>query len=128
MGTAGRTWAAGLLLAAVFLWHGLQCEAFAGPAHTGHVASAEQPSHGAGIPTAAAAPTGAAEDPHGVTGHLWAVCLAVLAVGLAVLLAVPALRGVRRARPGPRPSWPHGLPWPVRPRPPDLLALCVLRI
>ena len=124
----GRTWAAGLLLAAVFLGHGLQCEAVAGPAHAGHVSSAEQTLHGAGIPTAAATLTGAAQNPQGVTRHLRAVCLAVLAVGLAVLLAVPALRGGRRAPPATGSSWRRGLPSPVPPRPPDLLALCVLRI
>ena len=65
--------------------------------------------------------------PHDWAAHLWTACLAVLAVALAVLLALlvfrlvqlgpPAPRKVTRAR---RRVTPH--------RPPDLSALCLLRI
>lgn len=76
--------------------------------------SAEQPAH-----QKAPAHEGAA--------HVWAACLAVLFAVLTVLgagvfrrAAVPSLRGAASSV-----RWPVWLP---RPRPPDLFALCVLRI
>jgi hypothetical protein len=64
--------------------------------------------------------------PHQGAGHLWAVCLAVLAAGLALLLALPGPRLTVRAPAAVRtPSRAVGfLPLP---RPPDLHALCLLR-
>jgi hypothetical protein len=157
-----RGWAAVLLLAAVFLGHGLQCGSASEHTATAHTATA----HGGGSLTASgaapaadihltaptaghaadtavmAAPaahltTGAATSGvtadhapghwHGLPGHLWAVCLAVLAAGLAVLLAVlaprllgPASSVAARLR--------RGAVWPALLRPPDLFSLCVQRI
>jgi hypothetical protein len=148
-------WAAVLLLAAVFLGHGLQCSPAAG--HTTNAV------HGEGSPTASSALTAtdthrtdptahAAESPamaapaapadatlattvnstpghwHGLPGHLWMVCLAVLAAGLAVLLAVLAPRLVGLASPLTALSELHGARWPTPLRPPELSSLCVLRI
>src|SRR5688500_10739115 len=104
-----------LLLAAVFAMHGLQCAGADGAmppdAHgamhavadaepdpvlhlAGPVAAMASADHMTGSPLAAAVtaatgsvPPGTDHDssPHGA-GHLWALCLAVLAAGLAVLL------------------------------------------
>ena len=65
---------------------------------------------------------------HGIPAHVWALCLAVLLAGLTLLgaalvrrtLAVP----VREPASCPRGNVPRS--WP--PRPPDLAALCLLRI
>jgi len=66
-------------------------------------------------------------DSHGVAGHLWTVCLAVLAAALAVLLAVllphPGLLA-RLALPRMRARLRSLSPL----RPPDLSELCLLRI
>ncbi|NEK87367.1 hypothetical protein GCU60_16635 [Blastococcus saxobsidens] len=154
---AARAWTALLLLAAVFAMHGLQCTA-AGTAHTtGHgaapVASApagllEDGPHPAmaspGLEAhsgdhdtaavAAAAPLagllGAGHDsaPAGAGGHLWALCLAVLAAGLAVLVALllPRLLTLLPA------AWArlrtHTSTSLAPLRPPDLHSLCLLRI
>jgi hypothetical protein len=153
---AARGWTALLLLAAVFAMHGLQCTA-PGTGHAaGHDAAAVAPApaglldggartgatstpsdaHGALLDTtamvgAAAAPAGllAGHDstPAGAGGHLWTLCLAVLAAGLAALVTLllprtPALLGQPRARLRIRP--PAGLA-PLRP--PDLHVLCLLR-
>jgi hypothetical protein len=144
-----------LLLAAVFLGHGLQCSSAAG-----HPTNAV---HGEGSPTVSAALTAtdthrshpiahAAESPamaapaaqtdatpattadstpghwHGLPSHLWMVCLAVLAAGLAVLLAVLAPRLVRLASPLTALPELRGARWPTPLRPPELFSLCVLRI
>jgi hypothetical protein len=75
---------------------------------------------------ATSVPDGHGGAPDDTAGHLWTVCLAVLAAGLAVLLAVLAPRLAlltaavlthARAR-----------LWSLAPRPPDLAALCLLRI
>ncbi|SFT58248.1 hypothetical protein SAMN05660657_01742 [Geodermatophilus amargosae] len=148
-------WAAVLLLAAVFLGHGLQCSPAAG-----HPTNAD---HGQGSPTVSVALTAtdthrtdptahAAESPamaapaahtaatpattadstpghwHGLPGHLWMVCLAVLAAGLAVLAAVLAPRLVGLASPLTAPRELRGARWPTPLRPPELSSLCVLRI
>ncbi|SDM08475.1 hypothetical protein SAMN05660642_01598 [Geodermatophilus siccatus] len=146
-----RGWAAVLLLAAVFLGHGLQCgPGSGGAAHAGHgvdtavaaaVTAADThltPSavgHGGGAAApiahddaARAATAGSAPGHwHGLPGHLWAVCLAVLATGLAVLLSLAARRLLRQAPPAALPAWLRGLPRPAPARPPDLFSLCVLR-
>ncbi|MCA0144058.1 DUF6153 family protein [Blastococcus sp. LR1] len=134
MSAAARAWTAALLLAAVFLGHGLQCGSSStaeGHAHAAMtevvlVASALQP---AGIPAHHdAVDDGATDHRHGLPGHLLAVCLAVVAVGLAVLLgtAGASSRSVRR---GPPPSARSSTTaWRVPARPPDILTLCVLRI
>ena len=148
---SARRFCALLLLAAVFSMHGVQCvvaDAEAGhgltsTAHawTGVVAAAPSAGaaldvldHGrsdavqviAGLASIAATPVGGLPS-HGVT--LWAVCLAVVLTGLVLLGAgllirrVPAL--VVRAR-APSVLWHTG--WSRLPRPPDLSALCLLRI
>ncbi|MGY1682428.1 hypothetical protein [Geodermatophilus sp. SYSU D01176] len=152
MGTAARGWAAALLFAAVLLGHGLQCGSAAdGVVHGVHGGDAAALSvaltaidahlsgsaadHGADVSATAppathhdAAPaTTAGSAPghwHGLPGHLWAVCLAVLAAGLAILLALAALR---QPWPTASPVRLRGLFWPTPPRPPDLFSLCVLR-
>jgi hypothetical protein len=142
-----------LLLAAVFLGHGLQCGSGAsGSEHAGHrsdttvVAAAltvtdphlmpsDHGTSGAAMSTAAvsdAAHTASAGSSsghwHGLPGHLWAACLAVLAAGLAVLLLLTAPRLMRLALPAALPAWLRAPSWPAPPRPPDLSSLCVLRI
>ncbi|MCZ2858184.1 hypothetical protein [Blastococcus sp. VKM Ac-2987] len=108
-----------------------------GGAHTS-AASTPTDAHGAhrdisAMIVAAAAPVagllaaGHDSTPADQGGHLWTLCLAVLAAGLAVLLTLllprtPALPGPPRARL--RPRLPAGLA-PLRP--PDLHALCLLR-
>jgi hypothetical protein len=151
----GRLWTAVLVLAAVFAMHGAQCSAaahdpavHASAAHAIPVLHAAPAAGGAGTPveaamdsatmgstvltdtvvTAAAAAAGSDSGPGSWATHLWAVCLAVLAAGIAVLFALftprlvglssPALRRARARAPG----------WPIPPRPPDLSALCLLRI
>ncbi|MFP5371807.1 MAG: hypothetical protein ACLGI3_13825, partial [Actinomycetes bacterium] len=75
-----------------------------------------------------AAPIGEHNNAPRGAGHLWAVCLAVLAAGLAVLLTVLGSRLVPRWLAAWKGSGSHttGVPW--LPRPPDLHALCLLRI
>lgn len=147
-----RGWAL-LLLAAVFTMHGLQCAAAdssaASSAHgTGvHAASGAAPaphqvdssaataSHeGMSAPTLTAAavagsPLGAGHDssPHGA-GHLWAVCLAVLAAGLAAMLVALVGRLPELRLPLLRPVTERPWGWLSPPRPPDLHSLCLLRI
>ena len=85
---------------------------------------AAHPAVGAVAVTVADIPS---SDSHGTAGHLWTVCLAVLAAALAVLLAVLLPRfalvarlALLRVRPRLRSL--------SRPRPPDLSELCLLRI
>jgi len=65
---------------------------------------------------------------HGVPAHVWSLCLAVLLVAFAVLGAVYGLRSTTAPGGGPvsRPRGPVRPSWPSRP--PDLSALCLLRI
>jgi hypothetical protein len=65
---------------------------------------------------------------HGWAGHLWALCLAVLAAGIAVLLAVLVPRLVALAAPALRRARASASGWLAPLRPPDLSALCLLRI
>jgi hypothetical protein len=78
-------------------------------------------------PAAVAADDSPSSDSHGTAGHLWTVCLAVLAAALAVLLALllphPGLLA-RLAPPRVRARLRSLSP----PRPPDLSELCLLRI
>ena len=80
-----------------------------------------------GSPAAAAVADSPLSDSHGTAGHLWTVCLAVLAAALAVLLAVllphPGLLA-RLALPRVRDRLRSLTPA----RPPDLSQLCLLRI
>jgi hypothetical protein len=149
----GRRGAAVLLLFAVLFVHGLQCSSggdvathdaadpvisLAMTAATGGHAASGHAEHATGgpspeaMPSADHAPAGVVPSgerdsvPHGA-GHLWVVCLAVLAAGLTALLrllgvrwvprAVHALAGTLRTALGSLPSA----------RPPDLHALCLLR-
>ncbi len=147
-------WAAVLLQAAVLLGPGLQCSTTAG--HGTHAVHGEgSPTASVALTTTdthRANPTAhAAESPgmaapaaqtdvtpattvdstpghwHGLPGHLWMVCLAVLAAGLAVLLDVLAPRLLGLASPLTTPEL-RGARWPTPLRPPELASLCVLRI
>ncbi len=139
---AVRLWTALLLLAAVFTLHGLQCAVGdhtagspgAGGEQHAAVAALTLPAAAAGHAPApgsvmAAAPAHDApkRTPHS-TGQLWTVCLAVLAAGLAALLALILPRLVQLARSG----LPRALADARRAlmplRPPDLSELCLLRI
>jgi hypothetical protein len=82
------------------------------------------PVAGAAVVMAAAGHGGA---PHDAAGHLWTVCLAVLAAALAVLLASLVPRSVRLTPPA-LGCVRARLPSLAPPRPPDLSALCLLRI
>jgi hypothetical protein len=80
-----------------------------------------------GSPATVAVVDSPTSDSRGTAGHLWTVCLAVLAAALAMLLAVllPHLRLVARlALPRVRGRLRSLRP----PRPPDLSELCLLRI
>ncbi|MGY1679925.1 hypothetical protein [Geodermatophilus sp. SYSU D01176] len=76
--------------------------------------------------TAAPASAGHGGAPHDAAGHLWTACLAVLAAGLAVLLAVLAPRLAHLTSP----ALTHARARfrSRTPRPPGLSALCLLRI
>lgn len=149
---AGRRWAALLLLAAVFTMHGLQCTSVAvdgtahaaGPAHAAPlVRTGPAPAGDSTDPAVAAGPVdtmtpgpaalpavvdgGPDTSPHGTGDHLWTLCLAVLVAGLAVLLAVLALRRVSLARHALRRPRIRGPGWVAPPRAPDLFTLCLLR-
>ncbi|MGX5653662.1 hypothetical protein ACWKWC_02700 [Geodermatophilus nigrescens] len=156
-----------LLLAAVFLGHGLQCGSAAdhtatAGAETAHVAAvhdgraltasvvrpagdAHLTGSAAGHVPAAAAATAPAPQLiagaaafevtagpapghwHGPPGHLWMVCLAVLAAGMTVLLALLTPRLLGLAAPAAA-RLRRGAICPALLRPPDLSSLCVLRI
>jgi hypothetical protein len=66
--------------------------------------------------------------PHGAAEHLWTLCLAVLAAGLAVLLAVLAPRLIGAAAAALRRARARAAGGLAPLRPPDLSALCLLRI
>jgi hypothetical protein len=66
--------------------------------------------------------------PHDWAAHLWTACLAVLAVALAVLLALRGPRLVQMGPPALRKANTRARSWVAPPRPPDLSALCLLRI
>jgi hypothetical protein len=74
----------------------------------------------------AGAPAGHSGAPHDAAGHLWTVCLAVLAAGLAVLHAVLTPRLTRLTSPAV--TRVRARLRSLAPRPPDLSALCLLRI
>jgi hypothetical protein len=90
------------------------------------------PAHATGTATVAAvaAPVDAGHNgaPHDWAAHLWTACLAVLAAALAVLLALLVRRLVRREPPALRTARARAVGWLTPPRPPDLSALCLLRI
>ena len=137
-----------VLLAAIFSMHGAQyIAADAGLRH----AEAAVAQHGAEDPLAAGSLSGSmaaggelqqvtssvetgemAGQPspgHGVAAHLWSLCLAILYAGL-ILLAAASLIGIVAA-PVLRSVASHlsmFRGWSRLPRPPDLSALCLLRI
>ncbi|WP_147261954.1 DUF6153 family protein [Blastococcus sp. TF02A-26] len=143
-----------LLLAAVFAMHGLQCAAADsgtttaahGTVHTSR-ADPDPALHTAGLvmesadamtaaaPAALAAGTaigaslaaGHDSAPH-AGGHLWAVCLAVLAAGLAAMLLVLTRRIAEFRLPLTRRTPGGPWTWLRPPRPPDLYSLCLMRI
>ena len=66
---------------------------------------------------------------HGVAGHFWSLCLAVLLAGLTLVGALAAVRRVAAAGLPETVGWPRQLLARVGPlRPPDLASLCLLRI
>lgn len=79
---------------------------------------------------AAAAPVDAGHGgaPHNSSAHLWTACLAVLAAALATLLALLVPRLVQLGPPVLRSARARAAGWLIPPRPPDLSALCLLRI
>lgn len=102
--------------------------AAAGVALAVPVAAAPLAGHPDSVP-AAAGPAGAggAGVPFHAAGHLWTVCLAVLAAALAVLLATSVPRAAHLSVPAVLDA--RTRLWSSRPpRPPDLSALCLLRI
>ena len=140
-----------LLLAAIFSMHGAQyIAADAGLRH----AEAAVAQHGAEDPlddeslsgsmvadeqlqqadpplgaTAMAGQPGQSDSSHDVAAHLWSLCLAIMYAAL-VLLAAASLIG-RVAAPVRRGVASHlslFTGWSRLPRPPDLSALCLLRI
>lgn len=154
---AARGWTALLLLAAVFAMHGVQCTS-AGIHHTaGHSADpvAAAPSallaggshpgmgspgpearssvHDTAAVVAAAPPAGllaadGSSAPTGAGGHLWALCLAVLAAGLAALLVLLLPRLLTRLPAAKARLRQHASTGLAPLRPPDLHSLCLLRI
>ncbi|WP_143030463.1 hypothetical protein [Blastococcus aurantiacus] len=67
-------------------------------------------------------------SPHSGAGHLWSLCLAVLAAGLALLLALAGPRLLRHSRTAALPAFTRAAKSVTLLRPPELSALCVLRI
>jgi hypothetical protein len=151
----GRGWTAALLLFAVLFVHGLQCGSAAdGAAHLGAdpmvslgvtAAAADEADRADATaphasPLAAALAHGADQMPagavlssehggtsHPAAGHLWAVCSAVLAAGLAVLIALVGSRLVPRAPAALARTVSRAAGSLPLPRPPDLHALCLQR-
>lgn len=140
-----RLWTALLLLAGVFALHGLQCTA-AGSSGTSDIAAVVTSSHVLAVPmtaltgghgdgllpdptpgAAVAVDTGHGSAPHDTPAHLWTVCLAVLAAGLVALLTTLITRRavLSRRLTRVRVRVAGGL---ASLRPPDLSALCLLRI
>jgi hypothetical protein len=66
--------------------------------------------------------------PHDMAGHLWALCLTVLAAGITVLLALLIPRLVGLVSPALQRARAHAHGWVAPLRPPDLSTLCLLRI
>jgi hypothetical protein len=95
-----------------------------GPMADGHPGAnpvaAEQP--------AAVSDHGHGSTPHGSAGHLWTLCLAVLAAGIALPLALFAPRLVGPTAPAVRRTYARVGGWLAPLGPPDLSALCLLRI
>jgi hypothetical protein len=150
----GQGWTATLSLFAVLFMHGLQCGSAAdGAAHLGadpmvslavttatageaHQLDATD-SHASPLAALPHAPDQMLADAvlsseHGGTshpdaGHLWTLCLAVLAAGLAVLLALLGSRPVPRTLTAVARTVSRAAGSLPLLRPPDLHALCLLR-
>ncbi|WP_409329510.1 hypothetical protein [Trujillonella humicola] len=99
-------------------------------AHGGHHGSLSDATAMATVaaPLVGALTAGHGSAPAGPAGHLWTLCLAVLAVGLAVLLALllPRLQTLPPAAWARLRTHAHTGLAPLRP--PDLHSLCLLRI
>jgi hypothetical protein len=97
-------------------------------------AGVDEPMPAHATPTATVAAVAALVDaghsgaPHDWAAHLWTACLAVLAAALAVLLALLVRRLVQQEPPALRTARGRATGWLIPPRPPDLSALCLLRI
>ena len=97
------------------------------PVGTGLAAMVPAAHPASGSPAAVAVADSPRSDSHGTAGHLWTVCLAVLASALAVLLAVLLPhRGLLARLALPRVRSRLGSLSPLQP--PDLSELCLLRI
>lgn len=83
--------------------------------------------HAVESPAPVAGADSASSDSHGTAGHLWTLCLAVLAAALAVLQTVLLSRVTLGARPA-LSRVRARLRSLSPPRPPDLSELCLLRI
>lgn len=137
-----------LLLAAIFSMHGAQyIAADAGVRHpaaavaqhgtegtlddgslSGSMAADDQVQQADPSLSATAMP-GQTGPSHDVAAHVWSLCLAILYAGV-VLLAVASLIGIVAApvRRGVASQLSMFKGWSRLPRPPDLSALCLLRI
>ena len=129
----GRSWIL-VLLAAVFLMHGIPSTAVGNGATPG--AHSEMAAGPDVVHTASAAHAAPAVDDertdhdsssHSTASHAWNACLAVLLIGMALLVLLVVRRSSalpdHRAPPGMRGS----VTWVSPPRPPDLSVLCLLR-
>jgi hypothetical protein len=147
-----QRWWGLLVLAAVFAMHGVQCtdHDLASSGYTATVgvhagaslAGDGPPPHGASdqliqasvvdghaVSVLAHGPAAAQHGDHPAAslGHLWAVCLAVLSAGLAVLVALLVRRRGIGAPPDRWQRLPRRPGLSTVPRPPDIYSLCVLR-
>ncbi|SOE03724.1 hypothetical protein [Blastococcus haudaquaticus] len=148
-----RLWTALLLLGAVVFMHGLQCASadhpggtpLLSPAAVAHdvdapMAAVSAAMSDAGHTTAGSPAVGGVDaagvvlhgqtdtSGHGGAGHLWSVCLAVLAAGLALLLGLAVRRLLRLGRAAALPAFTRAARSLTAFHPPELSALCVLRI
>ena len=134
-----RTWIV-VLLAAVFLMHGvplMATERVAAPASHAGTSTLEG---GIDLRTVAAASSagdvtayGEERTDHGSTSHsmashVWNVCLAVLLMGMALLAATASRRLSSHTDRRVTPRVRGAIGWVHPPRPPNLAALCLLRI
>ncbi|SDN69470.1 hypothetical protein SAMN05428965_1185 [Geodermatophilus sp. DSM 45219] len=128
----GRTWIL-VLLAAVFLMHGIPSTAVGNGATPGaHAETAAGPD----IATASAAhPAPDSRDgrtdhdssSHSTASHAWNACLAVLLMGMAVLVLLVVRRSSALPDHRAPPRLPGAVSWVSPPRPPELSVLCLLR-
>lgn len=137
------------VLTAVFLMHGLQCLGDGGHPRPDHgaappdlslpvllpsgVLSPPGTEHGHAAPDASPAGglqpghVGTTSGPDPTPGQFWALCLAVLSAGLALLAALAFRPRIAVPRASARPAAQRWISAPALLRPPDPFSLCVLR-